>query len=138
LGTGNSLAANALFSRAAVAAIGAAKRTGVSRLVWMSSFGVGETIKSATLIQKILFGTLTRGVYADKALADDAIRASGLDWTLVHPTALTNARAKGSYRVADERGMTHPSSIARADVAAFMLEAVHSSKWIGRSVVISD
>lgn len=138
LGRGNSLSANALFSRAAAAVIDAAGKTGVSRLVWMSSFGVGDTFGSANPVQKFLFRTLLRGIYADKVIADAAIRASGLDWTLVYPTALTNAPAKGTYRVADRVEMKGFAKISRADVADFMQRATHDQTWIRRDAVITE
>ncbi|GFR37312.1 hypothetical protein PRECH8_06080 [Insulibacter thermoxylanivorax] len=49
-----------MFTRAADAVIQAAKRTGVNRLVWMSSFGVGDTIQDAALVQKFMYKTLLR------------------------------------------------------------------------------
>jgi putative NADH-flavin reductase len=138
LGTGTSLVAHELFTRASAAVLRAAERHGVSRLVWMSSFGVGETFGSATILQKLMYRTLLRGIYANKEIADERIRASGLDWTLVYPTALTNGPAKGSYRVGDRLQMKGAPRVSRADVAAFMHEAAHGSEWIRREAVISD
>src|SRR5262245_38201395 len=43
LGRGRSVRAHGLFTRATDAVLGAARQAGVSRLVWMSSFGVGAT-----------------------------------------------------------------------------------------------
>ena len=53
LGRGRSLTADKLFSRAATAVIEAAKQSGVSRLVWLSSFGVGDTLRSASAAQRL-------------------------------------------------------------------------------------
>lgn len=138
LGRGTSLVAKELFSRAAAATIGAAKQAGVSRLVWMSSFGVGGTFESASLVQKFLFRMLMHRIYSDKAIADAAIRASGLDWTLVYPSALTNGPAKGIYRADDRIEMKGVPKISRADVAAFMNQAARDRKWVGRDAVIAD
>lgn len=138
LGQGRSLNPRALFDRASAAVIGAARQQGVSRLVWMSSFGVGDTFESATVTQRTMYRTMLRRVYANKKIADDRIRASGLDWTVVYPTALTNGPAKGTYRVDDRLQMKGAPRISRADVAAFMHRAAHSSEWIGRDAVITD
>ncbi|MEV4670846.1 NAD(P)H-binding protein [Actinomadura sp. NPDC049382] len=138
LGQGKSLNHQDLFNRASAAVLGAAEEQGVTRLIWMSSFGVGDTFESATLTQKIMYSTLLRGVYANKKIADERIRSSGLDWTLVYPTALTNGPAKGNYRVNDRLQMRGAPRISRADVAAFMHEAAHSSEWIHRDAVITD
>lgn len=138
LGQGKSLNHHELFDRASAAVIGAAKEQGVPRLVWMSSFGVGDTIGAATVTQKFMYRTLLRGVYANKKIADGRIRSSGLDWTLVYPTALTNGPARGTYRVDDRLRMKGAPRISRADVAAFMLQAAHNSEWIQRDAVITN
>ena len=138
LGQGRSLTSGGLYARAAAAVIAAAKQSNVSRLVWMSSFGVGDTLRSASLNQKLMYRTMLRPVYADKAAADERIRASGLDWTLIYPTALTNGPAKHAYRVGERLSMKGIRTISRADVAAFMVDAAHESEWVGRDAVITD
>ncbi|MFJ7295778.1 NAD(P)-dependent oxidoreductase [Streptomyces collinus] len=138
LGRGNSVRADGLFTRASAAVIGAANEAGVSRLVWLSSFGVGETFDWSSAAQKTIYRTLLRSIYADKEIADDRIRSSGLDWTVVYPTRLTHGPAKGTYSTGDRLPMKGNPTISRADVAAFMHQAVHGSEWIHRSPVITD
>ncbi|MBC9726973.1 SDR family oxidoreductase [Streptomyces sp. TRM68367] len=86
LGRSTSVHADDLFTHAA-AVIGAAKEKGVSRLMWLSSFGVGDTYRSASPAQKAMYRTFLRNIYANKELSEKAIRSSGLAWTLVFPTA---------------------------------------------------
>lgn len=138
LGTGKSLIPHGLAARAAAAVIAAAGENGVSRLVWLSAFGVGETVAEASGSQKLMFRTLLRSVYADKEIADARIRSSGLDWTVVHPTRLTNGPARGTYRAGERLPMKGNPTISRADVAAFLHRAVHDGEWIRRPAVISD
>ncbi|MFJ9742871.1 NAD(P)-dependent oxidoreductase [Streptomyces sp. NPDC101166] len=138
LGRGTSLRADDLFTRAAAAVVGAAEAEGVSRLVWLSSFGVGDTYRSASPVQKVMYSTLLRGIYANKALAEEAIRSSGLDWTLVYPTVLTKGPARGAYRVGERLAMKGVPKVSRADVADFLCKAAHGSEWIRRDAVITD
>ncbi|MFI7019272.1 NAD(P)-dependent oxidoreductase [Streptomyces sp. NPDC050164] len=138
LGRGSSVVADDLFTRSSAALIAAAGETGVSRLVWLSSFGVGHTLAWASGPQKVIYRTLLRSIYANKEIADDSIRSSGLDWTVVYPTRLTHGPARGAYRVGDRLPMKGNPTISRADVAAFMHQAAHGSEWIRRSAVISD
>ncbi|WP_369033317.1 NAD(P)-dependent oxidoreductase [Streptomyces adonidis] len=138
LGRGNSVTADGLFTRASAAVVEAAGEAGVSRLVWLSSFGVGRTLDWSSTTQKVIYRTLLRSIYADKAIADDRIRSSGLDWTVVLPTRLTDDPAKGAYRADDRLPMKGNPTIARADVAAFMHRAVRGGEWIHRSPVITD
>ncbi|MEU0114801.1 NAD(P)-binding oxidoreductase [Streptomyces bobili] len=138
LGRGNSVRADGLFSRASAAVTDAAGEAGVRRLVWLSSFGVGHTFGWSSSAQKLIYGTLLRSIYADKAIADESVRSSGLDWTVVYPTRLTHGPAKGTYRADDRLPMKGNPTISRADVAAFMHTAARGSEWIHRTAVISD
>ncbi|MFH9889971.1 NAD(P)-dependent oxidoreductase [Streptomyces luteogriseus] len=62
LGRSTSVRADALFTRAAAAVLGAAGEQGVARLVWLSSFGVGDTYRSASAVQKIFYRTFLRNI----------------------------------------------------------------------------
>jgi putative NADH-flavin reductase len=138
LGRGSSVRADGLFTRASTAVTGAAREADVPRLVWLSSFGVGHTFGWSSSAQKLIYGTLLRSIYADKAIADESIRSSGLDWTVVYPTRLTNGPAKGTYRADDRLPMKGNPTISRADVAAFLHAAARGGEWIHRTAVISD
>lgn len=138
LGRGASIRADEFFTRSSAAVIGAAKEAGVSRLVWLSSFGVGRTLDWASTTQKAIYRTLLRSIYADKEIADERIRNSRLDWTVVYPTRLTHGPANGAYSAGDRLPMKGNPTISRADVAAFMHHAAHGREWIHRSPVISD
>ncbi|MPY60389.1 NAD(P)-dependent oxidoreductase [Streptomyces spongiae] len=138
LGRSTSVRADDLFTRAAEAVIGAAKEKGVSRLVWLSSFGVGDTYRSASPVQKVMYRTFLRNIYANKEISERVIRSSGLDWTLVYPTMLTKGPAKGSYLVGERLPMKGNPSISRADVADFLYKAAHTPEWVHRDAVISD
>lgn len=136
LGAGNSLSSD-IASHAVTALIPALKSEGVKRLVYLSSFGVGESFRQATLVQKLVFATLLRWIYADKAKADAMLRESGLDWTLVYPTRLTNGPRTGNYRVGERLDTKGETSISRADVAEFMLAQLGTDAWLNRTAVIS-
>ncbi|MEU0073528.1 NAD(P)H-binding protein [Streptomyces sp. NPDC006332] len=138
LGRSTSVRADDLFARAAAAVIGAAKEVGVSRLVWLSSFGVGDTYRSASAAQKVMYSTFLRNIYANKEISEKAIRSSGLDWTLVYPTMLTKDPAKGTYLVGERLPMKGNPTISRADVAGFLHKAASSPEWIHRDAVITD
>ncbi|HST84281.1 MAG TPA: NAD(P)-binding oxidoreductase [Kineosporiaceae bacterium] len=138
LGRGTSLRADELFTRSSSAVIDAAKATGVSRLMWLSSFGVGETFAWSSVTQKLIYGTLLREIYADKRISEERIRSSGLDWTVVYPTRLTHGPGMGTFQAADHLPMMGNPTISRADVAAFMHQALHSGEWIHRSPVITN
>lgn len=138
LGRSTSIRADALFSRSATAVAEAAAKTGLKRLVWLSSYGVGDTFASASLPQKAMYKSFLRNIYADKAVSEKTLRAAGLDLTLVYPTTLTNGPAQGTYQVDDRLPMKGAPTISRADVGHFLHLAAHDPAWIGRDAVLTD
>jgi putative NADH-flavin reductase len=135
LGSGSDFKSD-VASRAARALIPAAKAAGTKRVVVLSALGSGPTVSHASLVPR-LFGRLLMGtVMADKAVADDLIRASGLDWTLVRPAILTNGPHTGSYRAVTVPNRKVGDRISRADVADFMLRAATDDAWSRRDAIL--
>jgi putative NADH-flavin reductase len=111
---------------------------GVRRLIVMSSFGVSESWQMATLPQRIVMWLFLRGIYRDKAVQDQVLRASDRDWVLVRPPRLTHGPRTGKYRVAAQMRLGFQDSISRADVADFMLRQLQDGAWLRQAVVISS
>lgn len=105
----------------AVKLIAAAKQAGVGRYVIVSSMGANP---NAT-------GDDSFTVYLRaKGRADDAVRASGLDATVVRPGGLTNDAGTGRVRLGERlpRGQ-----VTRDDVAAVLVAVLDSPSTIGRT-----
>ncbi len=75
--------------------------------------------------------------YEDLALMEDVMRDSGLDWTIMRPTRLTNRSMTGGYRTALGNNVRGGTSISRADVAHCMLRAVHQPETIKETVCVA-
>jgi uncharacterized protein YbjT (DUF2867 family) len=106
----------------AVKLIAAAKQAGIDRYVIVSSMGANPDAA----------GDDTFSVYLRaKGRADDALRASGLDATVVRPGGLTNDAGTGRVTLGENvpRG-----SVTRDDVAAVLLAVLDSPKTIGKTV----
>jgi uncharacterized protein YbjT (DUF2867 family) len=73
-------------------------------------------------------------IFADKDKMEELIRASGLDWTIVQPTRLTDGPARD--RIVVKADPPVPFSISRADVARFMVAQVADNRWLGQAPVI--
>lgn len=138
LGVGNSLKSNGLITKAAPAVVEAMSLAGVRRLVWTSAYGVGETYRDVPLIPRIMIGVLLRDLYADKTAGEAAIRSSQLDWTLVHPSTLSNRPAKGRCRSGERLKLGGLPTIARADVATFLVTQLDDRTYSRKNVLISD
>ena len=75
--------------------------------------------------------------YADVALTEDLLRASGLDWTAVRVPLLTDKPRTGHYRTAIEQSVPGGSRIARADAADLMLRVIDEKETIGFGICIA-
>jgi uncharacterized protein YbjT (DUF2867 family) len=138
LGLGNVFIPNGFMARSMGNIIPALEQANVRRFVLMSSFGVGESIKEAPLLSAIAFRTLLAAVFADKLQAEEALRRSRLDWTIVRPVALTNGPLTGRYRAGEHLELHGLPTISRADVAHFMLGEVDAPRYQGKAVVLSS
>jgi uncharacterized protein YbjT (DUF2867 family) len=63
------------------------------------------------------------------------VKASGLEWTILRPTLLTNGPLTGRYTVS--AGRPAAGRVSRADVAAAMLRAVEERLWIGEAPAVT-
>jgi uncharacterized protein YbjT (DUF2867 family) len=71
---------------------------------------------------------LFAAAHTDSAPMEDALRASGLDWTIMRPPRLTNKPATGQYRAAIDQNVRRGRSISRADFAHFMLDVINKPR----------
>jgi uncharacterized protein YbjT (DUF2867 family) len=101
--------------------IEAAKQAGVRRYLIVSSMGANPDAR----------GDDTFSVYLRaKGRADDAVRESGLDWTVVRPGGLTNDAGTGRVTLGDR---VSRGRVTRDDVAAVLAAALDSPNTIGKT-----
>jgi len=136
LGLGKSLKSNDLISKAVDNLLPAMKQRNIKRLVFISAFGVGETFKQASFVQKTVFKIFLRNLYADKQKADDKIMQSELDWTLVYPVLLTNKSFSGSYKTGETLSMKGMPKLSRADLADFIVSQLTDLSYIRKNPII--
>ena len=122
------------FSRGTRHVIEAMKAKNVRRLVVLSAFFVGESRKLANvLLRWLMVDGLLKAAFADHEVQEQLVRESGLDWVIARPTRLSNGPARGRY-VKTARVEKVPSSISRADVAAFLVDSCERSEFVGKAV----
>ena len=112
---------------------------GVRRLVVTSAMGVGDSGEFvASLYEYVLVPTFLRGTIKDKTqMEEDLALASDLEWVVVRPAGLTNGEATGNVRTYEPGGDETAHKIARADVAAFMLEQLTGDGHLRHAVNIA-
>lgn len=138
LGRGDSFKSQHLIERAVPGIIAAMQAAGVTRLVFTSAIGVGDSIRDAPLLPRLFARTLLRGIYADKIAGDNLIRRSALDWTIVQPVQLTDGPLTGTYRSGERLALGGLPSISRADTAHFLLATVTDPTAIGKTLLVSN
>ncbi|MFW3384743.1 UNVERIFIED_CONTAM: SDR family oxidoreductase [Kocuria sp. CPCC 205274] len=115
---------------AAIRAMDAAVMAGAKRFVMVSYFGAGQ---DHGVPEDDPFHAYAQA----KADADDHLRASSLDWTIVGPGALTEDEATGRIDVsAGERDGEHRTS--RANVALVVAAVLDDPSTIGKTIEFSD
>jgi putative NADH-flavin reductase len=137
LGQGNNLLRNTRVVSVGTQLIAEVmKEHGVRRLVVESAFGAGESLALANVVERVVFATLLWAPFEDKNLMEPRVKASGLDWTIVRPTRLTNEARTGRYTVIVGR-RPEMGAVSRADVATAMLRAVEERLWIGEAPTVT-
>jgi putative NADH-flavin reductase len=124
LGRGQALRSDGLIARAALQIVSAMERAGVSRLVFLSAFGVGGTAPHAPWFFRLMFRAMLPDIYADKAAGEAIIMRSTLNWTILAPVLLTNRSGTGQYRAGEDLPIRGLARIPRADVAACVLGCI--------------
>ena len=112
---------------------------GVKRLICQSTLGVHESWNNLNFFWKrIMFGFLLRPVFLDHELQETLVRNSGLDWTLVRPSAFTDEPARGAFKIgfdASEKSLS--LKIPRSDVAEFLKRQLLDDSYLHRAVGLS-
>ena len=123
-GGGDPARTKAVDHLAAVRSMDAAAASGVRRYVMLSYLGAG-------LDHGVDPGSSFFAYAEAKAAADDHLRRSALDWTILAPGALTLEAGTGRIELAD-----HPTadSVSRDDVAAVAAAVVDDAATIGRTL----
>ena len=105
---------------AAVKSMEAARDLGVTRFVIVSSIGTHDVAGAAEPMRPYLQA---------KRDADDVLKQSGLEWTIVKPGHLTDA--PGTGRVQVSRRFGGRADVPRDEVALVLLECLQAPNTIG-------
>jgi uncharacterized protein YbjT (DUF2867 family) len=112
---------SAVDSRGVRKTLHAAGKAGVRRYVAISSIGASTGMK----LTGDLASDEMKDYYKHKRAAGKAIMASALDWTIIEPGGLTDARGTGKVTLSEEA--IPNKQVPRADVAAVVVAALGSA-----------
>lgn len=120
-GDGNAERKRTVDLEGSLKSMAGAKLAGITRFVQVSAFGVDTPVADDA-------APAWRAYVDAKRDADVALRASGLDWTIVRPGALTDEPATGRVRVGED---IPSGSVSRGDVAAVIAAVLEHDSTIG-------
>lgn len=107
-------------------AVDAARLAGVQRFVLVTVIGAGDSRDAAPAIARYVL----RNVIPEKAKAEDYLKTSGLDYTIIRPGGLLDKDPQGRAYLTEDTGAM--SWIRRADLAALTVQALDDPRAIGK------
>lgn len=113
--------------------IDAMRQQDVRRLVALSALGAGDSRgQSGFVHSKVIAPLFLKKILADQTAMEEVVRSSGLQWTLVRATRLTNGPASGKAEVMS-RGGGMASKVSRTDIATFMVQQLSDLTYVGKT-----
>jgi uncharacterized protein YbjT (DUF2867 family) len=114
--------------------IAAMKHHGVRRVSILSALGTGDSRTLMNpLLRVLMIDWLLKYAYADHEVQEKLVRDSGLDYVIARPPRLTNGPARKRY-VTKTAVEPVPMALSRADLADFLVRAVETDEWLGKTV----
>lgn len=137
LGAGSELKKTTVRTTGTINIISGMQKNNVKRLMVVTAMGVGESWDTLSLVNKFFFATLLKSSRDDHETQEAAVKESGLDWTIIRPSGLTDTPRTGIYEVG-ENIPAATSKIARADIADLILKELEQNALIGKAVTITN
>jgi putative NADH-flavin reductase len=132
-----------VLERAVPLIVSAMQQTGVRRIIVLGSAGAlpdsldKQPAWRRWIVQNIVYKTLLKWPVASQISQYATLSTSNLDWTMVMPPMLSNARARGTYRIDGEALPRNGNRVSREDVADFMMQQIDNPQWIRKGVYIT-
>jgi len=137
LGAGSELKKTTVRTTGTINIISGMQKNDVKRLLVVTAMGVGESWDTLSLINKFFFATLLKSSRDDHETQEAAVKVSGLDWTIIRPSGLTDTPRTGVYEVGENIPAV-TSKISRADIADLILNELEQNELIGKAVTITN
>lgn len=131
-----------VFCEDATATIVAAmQELGMRRLICQTGAMIGPYPANRSLLFQFMADMFKRRsppMAGDREKQEDVVMHSGLDWTIVKPPRLCDARAKGGWSAGPHIRVGLLSSLTRDDLAEFLLAEILLPQHIGQAVFIRN
>jgi len=138
LGSGKSRK-NLLRSTGTKNVIDAMHQHGIKRLICQTTLGCQETWDQLNFYWKrIMFGAVLKPIFKDHEEQERLVEVSGLDWTIVRPSAFTDDPGVGELRVGfspTEGGLRF--TVTKSEVASLLVDQLERRTNLHEAVSIS-
>ena len=126
-----------VFSRGTQYLLAAMDRHQVRRLVCVTGAARDSKGRAGLFHGGLVRPLLLKSTHEDKDRQEAQIRASSLDWTIVRPGTLHDAPPTGLYQTLTTDSVSRPRGIARADVAAFIVDNLAAPEYLHQIVLLT-
>lgn len=117
-----------------------AKELGIKQVIYQSGYTGNKPGDLPFWMQWGMNLTNLKNIYRDKHNAENVLINSGLDWTIVRPTFLTNGNLTNKYQVVEGLRISWYSfpRVSRQDVAHFIVSLLspEQGEWLQRKPII--
>ncbi|HEY6445693.1 MAG TPA: SDR family oxidoreductase [Acidobacteriaceae bacterium] len=122
--------------------LAAMRQNGVRRLVVLGASGVWPGAEKrlsrvAQIFLRVIQATVLKKPFHSQRKMQEMVRVSDTEWTVVQPPRLLNRPGRGTWRVDGEALPANGTTIARADVATFMLQQLTTQEWVRKSPFVA-
>ena len=117
--------------------INAMKAQNIQRFLVITAMGTGDSWNTLSLVHKFFYATLLKSSREDHEAQEKFVMDSGLDWTIIRPSGLTEESRTGKYEVG-ENILAKTSRISRADVADLILKELEQNDFVSKAITITN
>lgn len=113
---------------------------GVKHCVLLSAYGVGDTVRTASLPMRLVCKVIMRGIFTDKVRADALVAEYQPHISRAHPGRLTDKPGRGGVKVFDMASVERipgTPTIAREDVADALLAIAKNPQNAGTDFLVT-
>lgn len=113
---------------------------GVKHCVLMSAYGVGDTVRTASLPMRLVCKVIMRGIFTDRVKADALVAEYQPYISRAHPGRLTDKPGRGGVKVFDMASVERTAgipTIAREDVADALLTTAENPRNAGTDFLVT-
>ena len=127
-----------LCARGTKQLVEAMKASGVRRLVQVTGAMIGHPRERLGWLYRFIESRVPAEALADRRMQEQLVMSSGLDWTLLRPTRLTNAAPRGRWRTGEDETVGALAAIPRADVAEQIARALDGPETVHKKLTLQS